>query len=55
MLKMLKFLKSKKKISNDDLLRELHNINKSLNKICECIEFKSGYGGAIKTTPATRY
>jgi hypothetical protein len=43
------------KVKDEDLLAELHNINKSLNKISDCIDNNSRYGSAIKTTQATRY
>jgi len=51
-----KFWQSKKKPDpNQDILLELHNINKSLNKLCDCIDHNGRYGGAIKTTHAPRY
>ena len=43
------------KAKNEDLLAELQNINKNLNKISDCIDVNSRYGNAIKTKPATRY
>jgi hypothetical protein len=43
------------KVKDEDLLAELHNINKSLNKISNCIDSNLKYGSAIKTTQATRY
>ncbi|MEZ8029236.1 hypothetical protein [Enterovibrio norvegicus] len=36
-------------------LKQLEEINKKLDLLTECIDKNQRYGGAIKTTVATRY
>lgn len=39
----------------EEISGELKDLNKKLDKLVGCIESNNRYGGAIKTTPATRY